>query len=44
MLQGHPDMKKIPGVDASTGSLGQGVSLAVGMALGAKHMGKDTRV
>ena len=44
MLQGHPDMKKIPGVDASTGSLGQGISLAVGMALGAKHMGKDTRV
>ena len=44
MLQGHPDMKKIPGVDASTGSLGQGVSIAVGMALGAKHMGKDTRV
>lgn len=44
ILQGHPDMKKIPGVDASTGSLGQGVSIAVGMALGAKHLGKDTRV
>lgn len=44
MLQGHPDMKKIPGVDASTGSLGQGVSIAVGMALGARHLGKDTRV
>ena len=44
MLQGHPDMKKIPGVDASTGSLGQGASIAVGMALGAKHLGKDTRV
>ncbi|MDE7010661.1 MAG: transketolase [Oscillospiraceae bacterium] len=44
MLQGHPDMKKIPGVDASTGSLGQGVSIAVGMALGAKHQKKDTKV
>jgi len=38
-LQGHPDMKKCPGVDASTGSLGQGASIAAGMALGAKHMG-----
>ncbi|MDD4692670.1 MULTISPECIES: transketolase [Eubacterium] len=36
MLQGHPDMKKIPGVDMSTGSLGQGIGAAVGMALGAK--------
>ncbi|MGX8700346.1 transketolase [Caproiciproducens sp.] len=36
ILQGHPDVKKVPGVDASTGSLGQGVSIAVGMALGAK--------
>lgn len=36
ILQGHPDMRKCPGVDASTGSLGQGVSTAVGMALGAK--------
>jgi len=44
MLQGHPDMKKIPGVDASTGSLGQGVSIAVGMALGAKHQNLDTKV
>ena len=44
ILQGHPDMKKVPGVDASTGSLGQGVSIAVGMALGARHQGKDTRV
>ena len=44
ILQGHPDAKKIPGVDASTGSLGQGVSIAVGMALGARHLGKDTKV
>ena len=44
ILQGHPDCKKVPGVDASTGSLGQGVSIAVGMALGAKHLGKDTKV
>jgi len=44
ILQGHPDAKKVPGVDASTGSLGQGVSIAVGMALAAKHMGKDTKV
>ncbi|MDO4289211.1 MAG: transketolase [Eubacterium sp.] len=36
ILQGHPDMKKVPGVDMSTGSLGQGISAAVGMALGAK--------
>ena len=36
VLQGHPDMKKTPGVDMSTGSLGQGVSAACGMALGAK--------
>jgi transketolase len=39
-LQGHPDKKKLPGLDASTGSLGQGVSIAVGMALGAK-LGKS---
>ncbi len=44
ILQGHPDVKKCPGVDASTGSLGQGVSIAAGMALGAKHLGKKTRV
>lgn len=43
-LQGHPDAKKIPGVDASTGSLGQGCAIAVGMALGAKHQGKDYKV
>lgn len=43
-LQGHPDMKHIPGVDMSSGSLGQGVSAAVGMALGAKLAGKDYRV
>ena len=44
ILQGHPDCKKVPGVDASTGSLGQGCSIAVGMALGAQVQGKDTRV
>ena len=44
ILQGHPDMKKVPGVDASSGSLGQGVSIAVGMALGAKYQKKDTKV
>ncbi|NLU24930.1 MAG: transketolase [Clostridiales bacterium] len=44
ILQGHPDAKKVPGVDASTGSLGQGCSIAVGMALGAKHLKKDTKV
>ena len=43
-LQGHPNMKTVPGVDMSTGSLGQGISVAVGMALGAKHQGKDFRV
>jgi len=43
-LQGHPDMKNIPGVDMSTGSLGQGISAAVGMALSAKHFGNDFRV
>ena len=42
-LQGHPCIS-IPGVDMSTGSLGQGVSTAVGMALGAKHTGKTNRV
>jgi len=42
-LQGHPDMKHIPGVDMSSGSLGQGVSAAVGMALAAKMDGKDYR-
>lgn len=43
-LQGHPDMKNIPGVDMSTGSLGQGVSVAGGMALAAKIDKKDYRV
>jgi len=43
-LQGHPDMKNIPGVDMSTGSLGQGVSTACGMALAAKLNKKDYRV
>lgn len=43
-LQGHPDKKKLPGVDASTGSLGQGVSIATGMALGAKAAGNPARV
>ncbi len=43
-LQGHPDMKNIPGVDMSSGSLGQGVSVACGMAKAAKLMGKDYRV
>lgn len=44
MLQGHPDMKHIPGVDMSTGSLGQGLSAANGMALAAKLDQKDYRV
>ncbi len=44
MLQGHPDMKSIPGVDMSTGSLGQGFSAAVGMALAGKMDGRDYRV
>ncbi len=43
-LQGHPDMKHIPGVDMSSGSLGQGVSAAVGMAVSAKISGDDYRV
>lgn len=43
-LQGHPDMKHIPGVDMSSGSLGQGISAAAGMALGAKMKGQDYRV
>ena len=43
-LQGHPNMRTVPGVDASTGSLGQGISVAVGMALGAKLSGKSFRV
>ncbi len=44
ILQGHPSMKYTPGVDMSTGSLGQGISTAVGMALGAKLQGKAFRV
>ena len=43
-LQGHPNMNTVPGVDMSTGSLGQGISVAVGMALGLKHQGKSARV
>jgi len=43
-LQGHPDAKKVPGVDISTGSLGQGISNAVGLAMGAKLDGNDVRV
>ena len=43
-LQGHPNMNTVPGVDMSTGSLGQGISVAAGMALGAKHQNKSYRV
>ena len=43
-LQGHPDMKHIPGVDMSSGSLGQGISAAVGMAISAKLSDEDYRV
>ncbi len=43
-LQGHPDMKGVPGVDMSTGSLGQGISTACGMALSGKLSGKSYRV
>jgi len=43
-LQGHPNMNTVPGVDMSTGSLGQGISTACGMALSAKVRGKDYRV
>jgi transketolase len=43
-LQGHPDMRKTLGVDANTGSLGHGVSIATGMALAAKHQKKDYKV
>ena len=44
LLQGHPDMKHIPGVDMTTGSLGQGISAACGMALAGKLQKKDYRV
>ena len=43
-LQGHPNMNYVPGVDMSTGSLGQGISVAVGMALSGKHQKKAFRV
>ena len=43
ILQGHPDMKKVPGIDMSTGSLGQGLSVANGMALSARMSGQDYR-
>ena len=43
-LQGHPNMNTVPGIDMSTGSLGQGVSTAAGMALAAKKIGKTCRV
>lgn len=44
ILQGHPDMKRCPGIDISTGSLGQGISCAAGMALAGKRDHKDYRV
>ena len=44
MLQGHPDMKKCPGIDISTGSLGQGLACGVGMAIDGKRRGRDYRV
>lgn len=44
LLQGHPDSKHVPGVDVSTGSLGQGISNAVGMALGLKAQNNNARV
>lgn len=43
-LQGHPNMNTVPGVDMSTGSLGQGISGAVGMAMGLKYLGSSARV
>ena len=43
-LQGHPNMNTVPGIDMSTGSLGQGLSAAAGMAKGAKFLGKDINV
>lgn len=43
-LQGHPNMNMTPGIDMSTGSLGQGLSAAAGMAKGAKYLGKDVNV
>jgi len=44
ILQGHPDMKRCPGIDISTGSLGQGFACGVGMAIAAKNDNKDYRV
>lgn len=44
LLQGHPDSKHVPGVDVSTGSLGQGISNAVGMALGLRAQGNNAKV
>jgi transketolase len=44
LLQGHPDMKGAPGIDMTSGSLGQGFSAATGIALGGKFQGKDFRV
>lgn len=44
ILQGHPDMKRCPGIDISTGSLGQGLSVGVGMAIAGKRDGKKYRV
>ncbi|WP_010168303.1 transketolase [Candidatus Epulonipiscium viviparus] len=44
ILQGHPDMKRCPGIDISTGSLGQGISVAVGMAIAGKRDAKNYRV
>ncbi len=43
-LQGHPDMRKVPGVEANTGSLGQGISIACGMAAGLRLDGRKSRV
>lgn len=44
ILQGHPDMNKVPGIDMSTGSLGQGLSCGVGMAIAAKRDNKPSRI
>ena len=44
MPQGHPDMRKVPGVDMSSGSLGQGISAALGMALAARYLNRNYRV
>lgn len=42
-IQGHPEVRKLPGIEASTGSLGQGLSIGIGLALGAKQQGKNYR-